>query len=328
MIDFYFVLLIFTVFNLSESYQLFPEWNLINGRLNQQRCVDIPSNLTLCHGIGYEQMRLPNLLDHDTMVEVLSQASSWVPLLNLKCHSDTRVFLCSLFAPICLDRLIYPCTSLCEAVKHGCEKRMENYGYPWPAMLSCDKFPADNDMCITTQTQDNADSSPCTVCNQPQTIENIIDHFCRSDFVVKAKIQKWKKQNLSCKKTRVLRVAAKEGLSRKELKKPTFVHANLSDCCYELLNKAGKKAQLLIMGTKIEKNLVASFIMKWNKSPLLKKVSKLMKKLNCSDPKMLSETIMGDAIFRVTADNKDNNNNKEKRKKEKKGERSRRRSKS
>lgn len=213
---------------------------------------------------------------------------------------------------------------MCEAVKEGCEKRMKIYGYPWPEMLSCDKFPADNDMCITTQMHDNSDSSSCMVCNQPETVENIIDHFCRADFVVKAKIQKWKKQSLSCKKTRILRLVTKESLSRKELKKPTFVHANLSDCCYELLNKAGKKSQLLIMGTKIEDSLVANFILKWNKSPVIRKVSKLMKKLDCSNPKMLSETIMGDNVLQITEEN--NKDNKEKFKKEKKrGERARRR---
>jgi len=26
-------------------------------------------------------------------------------------------------------------------------------GYPWPSMLDCDKFPLDNDMCITSQAE-------------------------------------------------------------------------------------------------------------------------------------------------------------------------------
>ena len=28
---------------------------------------------------------------------------------------------------------------------------MQAYGFPWPPMLDCDKFPLDNDMCITAQ---------------------------------------------------------------------------------------------------------------------------------------------------------------------------------
>ena len=33
-------------------------------------------------------------------------------------------------------------------VKLGCERTMGRYGYPWPKMLDCANFPADNDMCI------------------------------------------------------------------------------------------------------------------------------------------------------------------------------------
>ena len=60
------------------------------------------------------QMRLPNLLDHDSMSEVSQQATSWLPLLNVQCHADSQLFLCSLFAPVCLGEehsasTIYPC---------------------------------------------------------------------------------------------------------------------------------------------------------------------------------------------------------------------------
>lgn len=118
------------------------------GRMSQGKCIDIPSNMTLCLGIGYSQMRLPNLLEHDSVKEATQQAGSWVPLLNIRCHPDTQVFLCSLFAPVCLDRPIWPCKSLCEAVKAGCEGRMGKYGFPWPEMLRCEKFAPDNDLCI------------------------------------------------------------------------------------------------------------------------------------------------------------------------------------
>jgi secreted frizzled-related protein 5 len=79
-----------------------------------------------------------------------------VPLLNIKCHSGTQLFLCSLFSPVCLERTIYPCRSLCEKVKQGCEGRMRTYGFPWPDMLKCDKFPLDNDMCISPQSISSA----------------------------------------------------------------------------------------------------------------------------------------------------------------------------
>lgn len=131
------------------------DWAMLSGRMHQPKCIDIPSNLTLCRGIGYTQMRLPNLLDHDTVREVVQQASSWGPLLGIQCHPDTRLFLCSLFSPVCLDRPIWPCRSLCNAVKTNCEGYMNKYGFPWPEMLRCDKFPFDNDLCIGQQSENN-----------------------------------------------------------------------------------------------------------------------------------------------------------------------------
>lgn len=41
-------------------------------------------------------------------------------------------------------------SSLCHKVKSGCEETMTTYGFPWPSMLDCDKFPLDNDMCIAS----------------------------------------------------------------------------------------------------------------------------------------------------------------------------------
>ena len=79
------------------------------GRHLQPHCVDIPSNMTLCNDIGYTKMRLPNLLEHDTLQEATQQSSQWTVLAERGCHPDTKLFLCSLFSPVCLDQLIYPC---------------------------------------------------------------------------------------------------------------------------------------------------------------------------------------------------------------------------
>ena len=124
----------------------------------KNNCKPIPANLLLCHDIEYTEMRLPNLLGHETMNEVLQQASSWIPLVQKQCHPDTRKFLCSLFAPVCLDDLdepIQPCRSLCESVKHGCAPVMSAFGFPWPKMLDCERFPLDNDLCIPPAGTDN-----------------------------------------------------------------------------------------------------------------------------------------------------------------------------
>lgn len=124
-------------------------WNVQPGtRQGQTTCVPIPTNLSLCRGISYDRMRLPNLLEHDSIRELTQASKDWIHLLSIRCHPDTQVFLCSLFAPVCFDRPIWPCRSLCKAVQAGCEARMASYGFAWPDMLHCDKFPPDNDLCI------------------------------------------------------------------------------------------------------------------------------------------------------------------------------------
>ena len=131
-----------------SNWQSDIDWSGTSGRAGQPKCVDIPKKLDLCKDIGYTSMRLPNLLGHDTLEEVTQQARVWVALSAIGCHKYTQLFLCSLFTPVCLERDIFPCQSLCESVKDACLKRMKTYGFPWPDMLRCEQFPKDNDLCI------------------------------------------------------------------------------------------------------------------------------------------------------------------------------------
>ncbi|XP_075370651.1 secreted frizzled-related protein 5-like isoform X2 [Mycteria americana] len=159
-------------------------------------CTPIPHHMALCYDIGYSEMRIPNLLEHETMPEVIQQSSSWLPLLARECHPDARIFLCSLFAPICLDRLIYPCRSLCEAVKRSCAPVMACYGYPWPEILNCNKFPADHELCIAAVSTDENSSSrrmpraSCKDCEleEASTAREILENLCANDFAVKIRI--------------------------------------------------------------------------------------------------------------------------------------------
>jgi len=137
---------------LAKAQTYFADWSAL-AEDRQPTCVAIPSNMTLCTNIGYNKMRLPNLLEHDTIQEASNQAQHWNALIQTGCSEHTKLFLCSLFAPVCLDSPIYPCRSLCQKVKAGCEATMKGHGFPWPDMLDCDKFPLDNDMCITSQAE-------------------------------------------------------------------------------------------------------------------------------------------------------------------------------
>ncbi|XP_055487500.1 secreted frizzled-related protein 2-like [Leucoraja erinacea] len=164
----------------------------------RSQCKTIPHTMALCHGVGYSQMRLPNLLGHDSMKEVVQQAASWVPLLSKHCHADTRKFLCSLFAPVCLSEVreaIRPCRSLCRDVRDGCAPVMLAFGFPWPDMLDCGRFPTDNDLCIPSANSDedrahHEEVKVCEACVSEGELEKtILANYCKNDFVVKVKVK-------------------------------------------------------------------------------------------------------------------------------------------
>lgn len=132
-------------------------------------CVPIPNSIKLCRNLAYNEMRLPNLLTHESIAEVERQSQSWVPLLKKCCHPDLQLFLCSMFTPVCIKDNntdmargpgvpIYPCQSLCESVKDQCGPIMADYGFPWPSMLECNLFPVVQGMCIERQ---SSETTPC-----------------------------------------------------------------------------------------------------------------------------------------------------------------------
>ncbi|KAM3872521.1 secreted frizzled-related protein 5 [Diretmus argenteus] len=169
---------------------------------SSSRCVPIPTGMALCQSIGYDTMRMPNLLGHESPSEAVQQSASWLPLLARECHPDARIFLCSLFAPICLDRFVSPCRSLCESVRDSCAPIMGCYGYPWPEILNCDQFPADHLMCIssitnTTRVRAGGRRVPQASCQDCElevasSSRDTLETFCRSDFVVKLRLTRLK----------------------------------------------------------------------------------------------------------------------------------------
>ncbi|KAF4791534.1 secreted frizzled-related protein 2-like protein [Turdus rufiventris] len=118
------------------------------------KCVVIPKEMGMCHQIGYSEMRLPNLMGHTSMAEVIQKSTTWQHLANTDCHPHVRTFLCSLFAPICLDTFIHPCRSMCVAVRDSCAPVLLCHGHPWPTSLDCDRFPGDEDMCLAPLTKE------------------------------------------------------------------------------------------------------------------------------------------------------------------------------
>ncbi|XP_026112540.1 secreted frizzled-related protein 1-like [Carassius auratus] len=280
------VILLIPIVSLGQtSEDLYETWdpgykgNVPYGKPPQ--CVDIPDDLRLCHGVGYEKMLLPNLLEHESMAEVKQQAGSWVPLVHKNCHPATQVFLCSLFAPLCLESAIYPCRWFCEDVRDGCTPIMEAFGFPWPQMLTCDKFPQD-DMCISAPNATEASkptgySPVCPPCDDEMKTDGILDHMCASEFAIKTKIKEVKRENMDRKvilqkRKKPLKLGT---LKKKDLKNLTLYLKNGADCpCTQLENL---RNTYLIMGRKVDKQYILTGIHKWEKSS--KEFKNTMKKL-------------------------------------------------
>ncbi|CAG2225190.1 SFRP5 [Mytilus edulis] len=257
---------------------------LLSGRMSQPKCIDIPKNLTLCQNIGYDQMRLPNLLDHDSINEVIQQSRSWISLLGVHCHPDTKLFLCSLFSPVCLerDREIYPCRSLCESVRDGCETIMKAYSYKWPDMVRCDKFPDDTEMCIPGQsTVMPTTQNMCSACNQINTFESLIHNYCRSTVVIKVKLKKasMRKGNLVVyikKKKKMI----KGSLSKKEKRKltPIIEDGASCDCEYLSANSTSKKSFIIMGNMTDEGELSLVFMSTWERNKGFRRAIRMMKR--------------------------------------------------
>ncbi|KAM3725722.1 Secreted frizzled-related protein [Dirofilaria immitis] len=262
---------------ISESWAM-----LTSDRPSSPKCVDIPRNLTLCYGIQYSTMRLPNLLEHETVDEVIEQAAPWIPLHRLNCHPDTQLFLCSLFAPVCLttmDREIMPCQSLCTAVQQGCENRMRQYGFPWPEMLSCNKYPKDNDMCIDAVSEKARNlSDTCSSCSQVSTYENILDHYCRSQIVVKVRIGGINKSYVSVRKARSL----KRSDRRRSVGRDTVIHFSANRGCPCHFSGSGDLRFLIMADQNDRGDFIANLILPWrNTDKPFKRAIRSFRKLNC-----------------------------------------------
>ncbi|XP_066522950.1 sizzled [Hoplias malabaricus] len=164
------------------------------------RCVSIPHQLSVCHDVGYSEMRLPNLMGHSSLeAEVVPRSEDWRSLLQTGCHPQAQAFLCSLIAPVCLDTFIPPCRSLCVAVRDSCAPVLACHGHSWPEVLNCDRFPAHEDVCLTPlpkhiSTFPKVFSQPaCQTCPSVEelpSLKTVMDALCLNGFAVKAKLSR------------------------------------------------------------------------------------------------------------------------------------------
>ncbi|XP_052546362.1 secreted frizzled-related protein 2 [Tympanuchus pallidicinctus] len=259
----------------------------------RSNCKPIPAPMLLCRGIEYQSMRLPNLLGHETVQEVLEQASTWIPLVQKQCHPDTRKFLCSLFAPVCiddLDEIIQPCHSLCEEVKESCAPVMSAFGFPWPDMLDCSRFPKDNDLCIPLASSDHilpvTREAPkvCDACkNKNEDDNDIMENLCKNDFALKIKVKEIAYINGDTKitpETKSKTIYKLNGLTERDLRKIVLWLKGGLQCTCDEMNDIN--VPYLVMGQKQAGELVITSLKRWQKGQrAFKRFSRSIRKLQC-----------------------------------------------
>ncbi|KDR21799.1 hypothetical protein L798_02601, partial [Zootermopsis nevadensis] len=128
------------------------------------RCEEI--TIPMCRGIGYNLTSMPNELNHDTQEEAGLEVHQFWPLVEIHCSPDLKFFLCSMYAPICIEDYLRPlpaCRSVCERARNGCVPIMKQYGFQWPERMACEKFPVHGDPNNLCMEQNNrTDSGPTT----------------------------------------------------------------------------------------------------------------------------------------------------------------------
>ena len=133
-----------------------------------QKCV--PITIKMCKDVGYNLTRMPNLVGHELQKDAELQLQTFTPLIQFGCSSQLKFFLCSVYAPLCTEKIDVPigaCRPMCERVRSKCEPVLNKFNYPWPASLNCSQFPPRNDqhtMCMpghaSEEDEDDLGGSP------------------------------------------------------------------------------------------------------------------------------------------------------------------------
>nr|XP_057945299.1 frizzled-3-like isoform X2 [Doryrhamphus excisus] len=102
-----------------------------------------PIRLRMCQDLPYNTTFMPNVLNHYDQQTAALAMEPFHPIVNLVCSPDLRMFLCALYAPVCVvyGQVSMPCRALCQRAKDDCQKLMEIFGLTWPDDMDCSRFP-------------------------------------------------------------------------------------------------------------------------------------------------------------------------------------------
>lgn len=132
------------------------------------RCEEI--QISFCRDLPYNQTILPNLFDHQSQDIARNHLRIYEPLIKLKCSAYLQLFLCTLYAPICLNNKepIPPCKNLCLSAKNGCEKHLPS---DWNEKFNCSNFPLFDNQPLCIWKPD--DYASINLINKERTYEDL-----------------------------------------------------------------------------------------------------------------------------------------------------------
>lgn len=153
---------------------------------SSSRCV--PKKIPFCAEANYTLIHLPNLLNQMSQVEIETELNVYYPLIKAGCSKYLRLFLCTVYAPMCFEQgggtdiQLVPCQSLCESVRQGCAEQIAQLVNHWPVALRCNKFPngKDGNICVGNET----DNALIESTNEPSSVPRNLSFVCPKNFVV------------------------------------------------------------------------------------------------------------------------------------------------
>ncbi|KAJ8964788.1 hypothetical protein NQ317_016082 [Molorchus minor] len=117
------------------------------------------------------------------MTSQMPRLRSYEPFLSHQCSKNIRLFICSVFVPMCSEHVPEPiqaCRGLCEKVKNDCSESLMKIGLDWPQELNCSSFPEPPELCMQ-QPEDNEDINSEVVHRSyfsPDEIDNFDNNNC------------------------------------------------------------------------------------------------------------------------------------------------------
>ncbi|XP_033113836.1 frizzled-7-A-like [Anneissia japonica] len=282
----------------------FPDRQSVEARRQKEgykKCQ--PVTIPMCENLEYDMTTFPNFLKHQNQEEAGAEIAQFLPLVNVECSDDLRLFLCMMYAPPCIQNFVIPpCLNLCEQARYGCEVLMNRFGFSWPEQLDCGQFQdaGPDVLCIDrnrsteavtklpspvlTTTIAPVPKDDMTSCYESSVVksEEILSEFCKAHFVMKIRLEtitSTVQETTYSANERKREIYKRDGLKKRDLKAMIFHMLDMvaPECCNIL--KPGE--EYLIFGYKDNKRLVISSVHAWSRSRTFRHTTRKFVDIDC-----------------------------------------------